>query len=929
MYQIPKCHKFCSIGWDGHEPIVGTENGFLHRFFERKIDFSVHAHSAPIRTICSTNTGFASGSEDGIIKLWKSSLICMQTFDMKESATINQSIHTICWCIENNKILVGTSGNEIWELRTNEGKKSSIYNPIVFGHFEDNLSGLSVCPQTDYFATVGHDKSLRIWTLSGNKMVNYLPLEMSARSCTYSPCGTMIAIGFGCLEKKNAKEFHGKWIIIEIKALKVIFEIRDSRKMITEIKWSPDGKYIAVGSWDNNIYLYSVKTSTNNQIEVLLSSVLDQHKSYITHIDFSSNSEYLRTNCGAYELKFFEVETGLHVPAASRLKDVEWDSETCILAWAVQGAWSRFNDGVEVEAVDCTACQEKLNGSLVVSGDNFGRIKFYRYPCVSQLAMSQSFRGHSGSVSNIRWSDDGRYAISTGREDQAIMIWEVNKESSNENSDLKLSNWINENRVHCNNEAEFKNSENMLSHCRYLGPSKVQNVADISKEQKVRQWIRAIVPPTNYTMGTVDEVEDISIDCLHCFGCESELSRDNIHYDEHGKIVYHMSNFSVVFSKDKNTQSIGCEHEGLVSCLTLTKSKRLAASGETASRPTIKIWDVHILSEIVTLTTHHRNGIESLSFSTDAKKLVSIGAEFEHYICVWRSISGEWHDVFLQCKAECGVEPILFTNFQVSDDNNKIYPITGGEKHISFWQYRGSHLLQNKIYPKNNDPDQTFLCGLSIRKRYVVGCTDGHLLVWENANFERNMKVHQFSVTCLHSYHNGFLSGDIGGNIVVWSNMLEVTKTFDIKLSRIKDFGLTSLSTSVQNSQNNLATILIGTKGSEIYEFSVPTERLTLIQSGHFKGELRGLACHPSDKDLFATCGGDGNIHIWSISQRKSLKSSHQSGSSIHTVCWSNNGCELLVGCGKNGDESDYDKNEGVVSAKDKIKGVKPAMLYS
>lgn len=32
-----------------------------------------------------------------------------------------------------------------------------------------------------------------------------------------------------------------------------------------------------------------------------------KHSSYITHVDFSVDSKYLHSNCGAYELLFWDV----------------------------------------------------------------------------------------------------------------------------------------------------------------------------------------------------------------------------------------------------------------------------------------------------------------------------------------------------------------------------------------------------------------------------------------------------------------------------------------------------------------------------------------------------------------------------------------------------------------------------------------------
>lgn len=51
----------------------------------------------------------------------------------------------------------------------------------------------------------------------------------------------------------------------------------------------------------------------------------------------------------AYELFSHEADTGMVIPAASRLKNVEWDTQTTLFAWASQGLWPPEADGTEVD----------------------------------------------------------------------------------------------------------------------------------------------------------------------------------------------------------------------------------------------------------------------------------------------------------------------------------------------------------------------------------------------------------------------------------------------------------------------------------------------------------------------------------------------------------------------------------------------------
>lgn len=74
------------------------------------------------------------------------------------------------------------------------------------------------------------------------------------------------------------------------------------------MEYSPDGSKLAVGSHDNFIRLYSVESGYEHHC------TLKGHNSFITSLDWSADGKYIRSNCGAYELLFFDTETGDHLP---------------------------------------------------------------------------------------------------------------------------------------------------------------------------------------------------------------------------------------------------------------------------------------------------------------------------------------------------------------------------------------------------------------------------------------------------------------------------------------------------------------------------------------------------------------------------------------------------------------------------------------
>lgn len=82
-------------------------------------------------------------------------------------------------------------------------------------------------------------------------------------------------------------------------------------------------------------------------------------------------------NSQANELMFISVDSKAQVSASST-KSIEWASMTCIFGWPVQGIWPGL-DYTDVNAVD-----RSRNGLLLASGDDFGQVKLFKYPCVKE-----------------------------------------------------------------------------------------------------------------------------------------------------------------------------------------------------------------------------------------------------------------------------------------------------------------------------------------------------------------------------------------------------------------------------------------------------------------------------------------------------------------------------------------------------------------
>jgi len=225
----------------------------------------------------------------------------------------------------------------------------------------------------------------------------------------FSPDGKFIAVGF----------MTGEFTVLDGVSLAEVVSKRDRKEEISDLKYSPNNSLLAVGSHNNFIDIYNA----SKRYERL--ATCKGHSSFITHLDWSLDSQYIQSNCGAYELLFWNSTTGAQIKSISTMKDVRWATQTCVIGWSVQGVIPPGDDGSDVNSVARTNNNYNTAG-IIVSGDDHRFVNLYRYPCLED-AKGKKFGGHSEHVTNVCFTYDDRHVISTGGADLCVFQWKVVK----------------------------------------------------------------------------------------------------------------------------------------------------------------------------------------------------------------------------------------------------------------------------------------------------------------------------------------------------------------------------------------------------------------------------------------------------------------------------------------------------------------------
>lgn len=88
---------------------------------------------------------------------------------------------------------------------------------------------------------------------------------------------------------------------------------RKATEEISDIKMSVGT--MVIGSHDNGIYVYDYEKGKIKE----RFKALKKHSSYITHMDISRDSANLHSTCGAYELLFWDLNTGKQLTSGATL----------------------------------------------------------------------------------------------------------------------------------------------------------------------------------------------------------------------------------------------------------------------------------------------------------------------------------------------------------------------------------------------------------------------------------------------------------------------------------------------------------------------------------------------------------------------------------------------------------------------------------
>lgn len=441
---------------------------------------------------------------------------------------------------------------------------------------------------------------------------------------------------------------------------------------VSEVAFSPDGKTLASGSWDNSVKLWDV--ASGQEVKSL-----EGHTGWVWSVAFSPDGKTLASGSGDKTIKLWSVESGEVIRTLDGHTDwvqpIAFSPDGKLLASGGRDntvrLWS-VESGQQIKILTghtdwVYAVAFSPDGKALASGGSDNTIKLWEVATGREI---KSFTGHTRTVLSLTFSPDRKTLVS-GSTDQTIRLWSL--ESGQEIKSLK---------AHDGSVYSVKFSPGGKTFASGGGDNTAKLWdAELGRPIESFDWHKQSVhsvafSPDGRTLATG------SFDNTICFwNVASGRRLESL--DGHDDSVD-----SVAFSPDGKTLAYG-DGENAITLWNLDSGQEIKSlSGHTSSifsvafspdgkslasasmDKTVRLWDAETGRQVRLLTGHH-SWVRSVVFAPDGNTLFSAGDGGE--INVWNVANGQ-----------------LIKSFEVGDDVYSL-SLSPDEKSVAYGvNFRGT-----------------------------------------------------------------------------------------------------------------------------------------------------------------------------------------------------------------------------------------------
>jgi len=368
----------------------------------------------------------ASGGSGGTIALWDTS----SGTEILTFAAHEGWVHRVAFSPDGKRIVSGgddklvkvwdsTSGNELMSL---SGHNNMIFS-VAFSPDGKKIVSSSCEDRTDSVPErLTGTGQIKVWdAVTGEELLSLQ--EDSTFPCVkFSPDSSRIIT----VTRSGGSNRSNMIKVFDAATGCKLMTLQGHKESVYTVAFSPDGKRIASGSYDEKIKLWDTQTGK----ELL---TLSGHKGQVFSVAFSPNGKYLASGSGDQTIRVWDVTTGTKLmtlqgheagvtsvafsPDGEQIVSGSWDNT--IKLWDVpqkpKVTVLRGHD----EFVSCVTFSS--DGKTLVSGSHDKTIKFWDLATHKEIMI---LRGHENKVRSLAFSPDGT-RLASGSTGGIFKVWDI------------------------------------------------------------------------------------------------------------------------------------------------------------------------------------------------------------------------------------------------------------------------------------------------------------------------------------------------------------------------------------------------------------------------------------------------------------------------------------------------------------------------
>ncbi|HLK60312.1 MAG TPA: AAA-like domain-containing protein, partial [Chthonomonadaceae bacterium] len=242
---------------------------------------TLHGPTAGVFALSFSPNGIwlAAGCLDHTVQVWD-----VTTQRVIKTLPSESEVYSVAFSPKGRWLASGDKAGELnfWDVTTWR-------NVVLDVPHKPQIYGLAFSKNGRWLASSGYDRNVNLWEVPSWRKVAPLHTKGSLYSLTFSPNNQTLAVG---------RYDDGSVELWDISSKQRIAILQGHTTTVNGVAFSPDGRYLATGSWDGTIRLYDV--IAHQPIGRLIS-----HTNRVTSVAFSPNGSWLASG-GSDEIKIWD-----------------------------------------------------------------------------------------------------------------------------------------------------------------------------------------------------------------------------------------------------------------------------------------------------------------------------------------------------------------------------------------------------------------------------------------------------------------------------------------------------------------------------------------------------------------------------------------------------------------------------------------------